>query len=233
MKTGAAPFSILMGVTMFGTWLFLFINAGVPQVRTLPVETGYLLTAEFLTASALVVGGYRKCFVKTLHLLSACIWLGTATSVVVLQCLRGWSGDSRPLLALNQDFSILDFRLIIPGVIGSTLTGFVICKKTSWGFTRYRWIITKEVLTITLILIGTACLGPWQMKMVELSEQPGNSLIANASYNLVRILFTAVGLLQVVMLVCIVTISAVKPWRKRVARTKEGDMLQHQSPAIS
>ena len=58
MKKGAAIFSILMGVTMFGTWLFLFISGGVPQVRTLPVETGYLLTAEFLTASALVVGGY-------------------------------------------------------------------------------------------------------------------------------------------------------------------------------
>ena len=71
------------------------------------------------------------------------------------------------------------------------------------------------------------------MKMVELSEQPVNSLIANASYNLVCILFTAVGLLQVIMLVCIVTISAVKPWGKRVARTKEGSMLQHQTPALS
>lgn len=58
MKKGAAIFSILMGVTMTGTWLFLFISEGVPQVRTLPVETGYLLTAEFLTAGALVVGGY-------------------------------------------------------------------------------------------------------------------------------------------------------------------------------
>jgi hypothetical protein len=157
---------------------------------------------------------------------------GAATTVVLLQCRKGWSEDGRLLLALNQNFSILDFGLIIPGAMGSALTGFVMCKKTSWGFTRYRWIITKEVLTITLILIGTACLGPWQMKMVELSEQPGHSLIANGSYNMIRILFTAVGLLQVILLVCIVTISAVKPWGKRIVRTQEGAMLQHQSPAI-
>jgi uncharacterized membrane protein len=173
-----------------------------------------------------------KCLVKTLHILSACIWLGTATSVVVLQCLKGWSQDGQ-LLALNQNLSILDFALIIPGAMGSALTGFVMCKKTSWGFTRYRWIITKEVLTITLILIGTACLGPWQMKLLELSEQPGNLPIDNAPYNLIRILFTTVGFLQVIMLICIVTISAVKPWGKRVAKTQQGGMLPHQSPAIS
>lgn len=174
-----------------------------------------------------------KCLIKTLHLVSACLWLGTATSVVLLQCLKGWSEDGRLLLALNQNFSILDFALIIPGAMGSALTGFVMCKKTSWGFLRYRWIITKEVLTITLILIGTACLGPLQMKMVELSEQPGNVLIASASYNLIRAVFTVVGFLQVIMLACIVTISAVKPWGKRVTRTQERGMLQHQSQAIS
>ena len=97
-----------------------------------------------------------KCLVKALHLLSACIRLGTATTVVLLQCLKGWSEDGRLLLALNRNFSILDFGLIIPGAMGSALTGFMMCKKTSWGFTRYPWIITKEVLTITLILIGIA-----------------------------------------------------------------------------
>lgn len=173
-----------------------------------------------------------KCFVKTLHLLSACIWLGTATSVVLLQCWNGWSEESRLLLALNQNFSILDFGLIIPGAMGSALTGFVMCKKTSWGFIRYRWIITKEVLTSTLILIGTACLGPWQLKLVELSEQPGNWPISNAPYETIRILFTTVGFLQVIMLVCIVSISAIKPWGKRVPGTWKGGMLEHQSQAL-
>ncbi len=58
MKKGAAIFSILMGLAMFGTWSFLFLFAGFPQAQTHPLETVYLLTAEFLTAAALVVAGY-------------------------------------------------------------------------------------------------------------------------------------------------------------------------------
>jgi hypothetical protein len=58
MKKGAAIFSILMGLAMFGTWSFLFLFAGFPQARTQPLETGYLLTAESLTAAALVAAGY-------------------------------------------------------------------------------------------------------------------------------------------------------------------------------
>lgn len=58
MQKGAAIFSILMGLAMVGTWLVLFLTGGVPEVRTSPIETGYLLTAEFLTAAGLVLGGY-------------------------------------------------------------------------------------------------------------------------------------------------------------------------------
>ncbi len=58
MKKGTAIFSILMGLAMFCTWLFLFLFTGFPQAQTHPLETGYLLVAEFLTAAALVVAGY-------------------------------------------------------------------------------------------------------------------------------------------------------------------------------
>jgi hypothetical protein len=43
---------------MLGTWGFLFLTDQYPQARSLPLETGYLLAAEGLTAAALVAGGY-------------------------------------------------------------------------------------------------------------------------------------------------------------------------------
>ncbi len=58
MRRAAAIFSIAMGLMMLGTWAFLLLADQFPQVRTLPLQTGYLLTAEFLTAAALVAGGY-------------------------------------------------------------------------------------------------------------------------------------------------------------------------------
>jgi hypothetical protein len=58
MKKIVAIFSILMGLMMLGTWLFLFLFSGYPAARTLPIETGYLLVAEFLTSAALILAGY-------------------------------------------------------------------------------------------------------------------------------------------------------------------------------
>jgi hypothetical protein len=58
MKKGAAIFSILIGLMMLGTWSFLLLLNKFPQVKTLPLETSYLLAAEFLTSAALITGGY-------------------------------------------------------------------------------------------------------------------------------------------------------------------------------
>ena len=58
MKKVIAIFTILMGSMMSGTWAFLLLFNRFPQVRALPLETGYLLVEEFLTAAALIVAGY-------------------------------------------------------------------------------------------------------------------------------------------------------------------------------
>lgn len=58
MQKAAAIFSILMGVTMFGTWAFLLLSNQFPAIRTLPLQSGYLLVAEFLTSAALIAAGY-------------------------------------------------------------------------------------------------------------------------------------------------------------------------------
>ncbi len=58
MKKAAALFSILMGLMMTGTWAYLLLFDQFPEMRTVPLETGYLLLAEGLTASALIIAGY-------------------------------------------------------------------------------------------------------------------------------------------------------------------------------
>ena len=128
----------------------------------------------------LVMNQNRKSLVKTLHILSASLWLGASASLILLQCLRGWSDNRQELSALSQIFSILDFALIIPGAVGSLLTGFWICKTTSWGFTRYRWVIVKWIGTLCGILVGSAMLGPWQMQMSKLSSQLETTLVTGS-----------------------------------------------------
>jgi hypothetical protein len=53
-----AIYSILMGILLIGTWLVLFALGQVPELWTQPLDTGFLLLAEFLTGIGLIVGGY-------------------------------------------------------------------------------------------------------------------------------------------------------------------------------
>lgn len=158
---------------------------------------------------------------KILHILSACLWLGASASVVVLLCLRGWAEDTRQLADLNLDLAILDATLIIPGAVGSLLTGLFICKTTSWRFVRYRWVIAKWIGSLSGILLGSMLLGPWQIQLVNLSGELGSAPVAGSPYDLIRQQFTMVGFLQVYLLITMVGISVLKPWGKRIARREE------------
>ncbi len=167
--------------------------------------------------------------VKTLHILFACLWLGASASVVVLQCLRGWSQDSRQLADLNLDLALLDATLIIPGAIGSLLTGLAICRTTSWGFFRYRWVIAKWVGSLSGILLGSALLGPWQIQLVNLSGELGSGPITGGPYDLIRLQFTTVGLLQVYLLITMLGVSVLKPWGRRIARREAERAAERQA----
>jgi len=174
-----------------------------------------------------------KSILKTLHILSACLWFGSAMSVVLLQCARGWSDDHQQLFGLNQNFSLLDIALIIPGAMGSMITGLLICKTTSWGFARYWWVITKGVATFGGILIGTALLGPWQMQMLTLSKIGILAGEASSSYNLIRLLFTLTSLIQIFLLIFIITLSVRKPWGKRLTAEKKSTTTEQRTKMIA
>ncbi len=58
MRKVTAVYSILMGVLLIGTWLVLFALGQVPEIWTQPLDTGFLLAAEFLTGISLVAGGW-------------------------------------------------------------------------------------------------------------------------------------------------------------------------------
>ncbi len=183
----------------------------------------YLIGRDITGKEFIMVG---KSIVKTLHILSACLWFGAAMSVILLHCVRGWSDNYPQLVALNENFSLLDIALIIPGAMGSAITGFLICKTTSWGFTRFWWVIAKGIATICGILIGTALLGPWQMQMVQMSKIIALTAQADSSYLSIRLLFTLVSFLQIFLLTFIITLSVRKPWGRRLTVDKKSTAIK-------
>lgn len=53
-----AAFAIVVGMFMTGFWLLLYLTGGIPELRTAPIEIGYHLLAELLTAVLLVTAGF-------------------------------------------------------------------------------------------------------------------------------------------------------------------------------
>ena len=58
MERCAAIFSVLTGGALLSTWIVMFAVGKVPEISTKPLETSLLLTAELLTAFALIGGGF-------------------------------------------------------------------------------------------------------------------------------------------------------------------------------
>lgn len=78
-------FSIVMGAALITTWVVLFLTGSVRELET-PVRLALLLAAEFLTALALISGGWGALtgakWGLTVHLIS----LGMLLYCAVLTC---------------------------------------------------------------------------------------------------------------------------------------------------
>ncbi len=56
MTIGAA-FAIAVGVLMIGQWVYYLLNGKATELRTEPVELGFHLLSELVTAFTLIIGG--------------------------------------------------------------------------------------------------------------------------------------------------------------------------------
>ncbi len=58
MEKAASIFSLFCGIAMLAVWSILLATGQVPELQTQPLETIFLLVAEFLTAISLLMGGF-------------------------------------------------------------------------------------------------------------------------------------------------------------------------------
>lgn len=153
---------------------------------------------------------------KAAHTLFACMWLGSTCSVALLQCLRGWSHDGRVLAALNLDLGWLGLTLVIPGALGSLLTGFLLCQAAGWRILRHRWVVAKCIGALSGSLAGSILLIPWQIRLVNLSGELVGAPAPGSEYDVLRLWFTIIGFVQIYLLMTMVAVGVLKPWGERV-----------------
>ncbi|NTU68308.1 MAG: hypothetical protein HGB02_05440 [Chlorobiaceae bacterium] len=157
-------------------------------------------------------------WLKGFHLLAASCWIGGALCLITLYFLKSGVADGGELYGINRSIHHVDMNIVVlPGAIGSLLTGLCYSIFSHWGFFRHRWLTVKWIATLSAILFGTFFLGPWETAMMDISGKLGLAALQDTTYLDSQFLNLAFGSLQVSVLAILLFISIFKPWKAKPA----------------
>ncbi len=154
-----------------------------------------------------------RTWLKGIHILFTSAWVGAAVCMIMLMFI-GRPTDGSVVASWLNMLKLIDDWVIIPAAMGSLLTGLLISWLTPWGFFKWRWVTVKWIATIAIILFGTFFLGPRLNGMAALATADPLAALQNPLFiSSQRALDLVVGP-QLLILLSLVLISAIKPWKQ-------------------
>lgn len=152
-------------------------------------------------------------WLKIVHLIFVCAWVGGAMALVLVQYSKSHLAGQEGQYAILAALRFIDDFVIIPGALGSLLSGLVYSLGTPWGFFKYRWVSVKWIITVALILFGTFGLGPWLNGMEEMARIQGIRALADDTFLSYQVSNQVGGTIQLAFNLFMLGISVIKPWR--------------------
>lgn len=142
----------------------------------------------------------------TLHVGFSVGWLGVALTMTAL-AITGWVADSHAMRhGAYEVLHVVDLAVAIPSMALSIITGLVISLGTKWGLIRYRWVLTKFAISVSIPLVAgtveSALADELARRTVDPTGQPGATGIA---------LVACLGGFTVALWTATI-LSVVKPW---------------------
>lgn len=151
---------------------------------------------------------------KVFHLIFVMMW----TVGVLAMAFLFWRPTSCGLEFLyNQTTALFfDYTLVIPGVVLATITGIIYGMKTKWGFFKYRWLVVKWIVGVSIIIIGTFGLHPLALEIIDTATPVANEAVCFPAdyFGNGLLIIKAMSVLQSIALVFLIAISVFKPWNK-------------------
>jgi uncharacterized membrane protein len=181
-----------------------------------------LLLIILLTVPILILG--KKKIIKLnakqkrwwviFHVLFVMIYFTGVITIVCLSIFAMNTTDQALMNAAHFFMQIFDFYLIVPGALGSLITGIWLAIGT-WGLTTYYWVIAKWIGNLTTILFGSTLIGYWIHISFQAFSHKGINPAKNIDFlanqrNILLGIFIILGIL-----VFLTAISYLKPWGKR------------------
>ncbi|MEI8306044.1 MAG: hypothetical protein WCF99_03150 [Chloroflexales bacterium] len=164
------------------------------------------------------LGVTSRAWLKGVHVLFTAAWVGAAMCMILIHFASRPTNGSEVHGALAA-LKLIDDWIIIPSAIGSMLSGLLISWLTPWGFFKWRWVTVKWIGTVAVMLFGTFFLGPWLNGMEAMSAANPQALQDPAFLSSRQLMSLSIGP-QLLLLLFMVLISVLKPWKKSTRATE-------------
>jgi hypothetical protein len=148
---------------------------------------------------------------KIVHVFFAALWVGGAITLNAALLLLGPPESAGELLGYNRAAILIDNAVIIPGAMGSLLSGAAVSWLTHWGFFRHRWVAVKLVLTVVCIVVGIAILGPTVNGQPAITQELGVAALGDPAYRANYVNSLLGGAFQLTAILFMLSISTLKP----------------------
>jgi hypothetical protein len=149
------------------------------------------------------------------HILFVIIYFGGLLGSLVMVAATKFTDSREMIYASHLYIQYFDWFLIIPGGIGSLLTGIWLAIRTQWGLAKHYWVIVKWVGNITAVVFGANFMRVWLHDNFSTSFADAVHPLQNPFYLSNRLMiFVGLGI-SFVLLITLVIVSYYKPWGKR------------------
>lgn len=175
------------------------------------IYLGYIFVFKKIIMKTLDANGMK--ILKICHILCGIMWIGGVMALVSIM-LGTHPIIPEQIFIAARDQLIIDEWFLIPGGVGIVITSIVYSFFTKWGFSRFRWIEVKWILTIILVVIGKAYMGVLIERNMEYAKQMLCENISSEPFFTNVYNVAIAGIVQLIGFMVILILSVVKPWNR-------------------
>ena len=160
------------------------------------------------------IGGSGQKWLKAFHVFFAALWLGGAITLTLKQFFVNPT-DGMELYGITHTLKFVDDFIIIPGGVGSLLTGMIYSIWTNFGWFKHNWIIVKWCINLFGVLFGNFFLGPWLNVLPPLVLDKGMAALSDPVFTHNSNMLMIFGPFQAATIVFAIFVSTIKPWKRK------------------
>ncbi|WNB93893.1 DUF2269 domain-containing protein [Bacillus sp. NEB1478] len=155
------------------------------------------------------------------HIFFVIIYFGGLLTTLLLAVSTKFTQSRELIYAAHLFIQYSDWFLIIPGGIGTFITGIWLAVRTHWGATKHYWVLVKWIGNVVAIVFGANFMRMWiHDHFEEIFSNPVHPLENSFYLSNLQGLFLGITF-SLVLLLFLVVISYVKPWGKRNQKNKK------------